>query len=171
MSFIKNTTPQKEDPVVSYKCHAHGCPLTGSISTVQNKWMCSFHFRADPDNWPSVTTAIFRNEALFGMLADLRKISEIEWASEIRGNPPQRELFKMLFDDQPELKPHDDENKSHYEYRLVDHISISAGVLAKRQGKTYVGTKPLSKFTNPADHLVREPQRPFIETEKDHDFL
>lgn len=170
MSFIKNTTPQKEDPVVSYKCCAHGCPLTGSISTVQNKWMCSFHFRAEPDNWPAVTSAIFSNEPIFGMLADLRKISEIEWASEIRGNPPQRELYKQLFDDQPELKPKDDENKSRYEYRLIDHISVSAGVLAKRQGKTYVGTKSLNKFTNPADALVRAPQKPFMEVEKD-DFL
>ena len=171
MSFIKNTTPQKEDPIVSYKCCAYGCPLNGSISTVQNKWTCSFHFRADSENWSAVTSTIRNNEPIFGILDDLRKISEIEWASEIRGRPAQRELYMGLFDDEPELKPRDGEHKSHYEYRLMDHISIKAGVLAKQQGKTYMGTKILSKFSNPADALVHAPQRPFIETEKDDDFL
>lgn len=171
MSFIKNTTPQKEEIFVSYKCHAHGCPLNGTISALQNRWTCSFHFRADPDNWPSVTSAIHNNRPILGIIDDLRKISEIEWASEIRGNPPQRDIYMRLFDDQPELKPHDGESKSRYEYRLMDHISVSAGVLAKSQGKTYMPTRQLTKFHNPADALVHAPQRPFTETDRDDDFL
>jgi hypothetical protein len=170
MSFIKKTAPQKEDYVVSYKCCAHGCPLTGTISTVQNKWTCSYHFRAESESWPFVTMAILEGRQILGIVDGLKKLSEIEWSCEVRGTPAQRDFYKQLFDDQPDLKPYDDENKSHYEYRLMDHIAITSGVLAKKKVSTYVGTKTLSKFTTPADYLVRKPQKPFVEVDKD-DYL
>ena len=156
MSFIKTSKPQKEESYVSYNCCANGCPLPGSISTIQDKWTCSFHFRADSIKWPMVTEAIRQNESLFGVLSELHKISEIEWGKEMierSGNhkPAQRDLFMQMFDDQPELKPRHDENKSHYEYRLYDYISVQAGVLAKKNSPTYVGTKKLSAFHNPSE--------------------
>ncbi len=171
MSFIKNTTPQKENHVVSYKCCANNCPLNGTISTVQDKWVCSFHFRADSEKWPMVTQAIRDNADLFGMLDDLRKISEVEWSGSIKGNPPQREFYKQLFDDRPNLKPMDNENKSKYEYRLMDHISVMSGVLAKKQQPTFIQSKPVSKFLAPADYLTKPAQKPFSDTDRDHDFL
>jgi hypothetical protein len=148
--FLKINKPQ-EETFVSYKCCANGCPLNGPISTAQDKWTCQFHFRADSSKWPIVTEAIRANEALFGILDDLSKISEVEWSKDMKNSPAQRGLYMNLFDDNPELKPMANELKSKYEYRLRDYIAVQAGVLARKKENSYVKTKTLSKWHNPAD--------------------
>ena len=67
--------------------------------------------------------------------------------------PAQRDLYMSLFDDEPELKPRPDENKSHYEYRLRDHISRKAGVLARRIEPSTITTKSIQRVNNPADYF------------------
>ena len=150
MSFLKTTKP-KEEPSVSYRCVANGCPLNGSISTNGAQWMCSFHFRAESNSWPMMTETIRDNEALFGLLADLSKISEIEWSASLKGKPAQREMYFGLFDDQPELKPGATEKKIHYEYRLLDHIAKLGSGKKTEHPRTYQTAKTGAAFYNPSE--------------------
>ena len=151
MKFIKSNKPQQEESYVSYKCCANNCPLNGPISTMQDKWVCSFHFRSEPDKWPMVTETIRNNVHLFGILDDLKKLSEIDWTIQIKDQPPQRDLYLSLFDDNPQLKPYSDEKKIHYEYRLMDYIAQQAGVLAKKKKQSFIKTQSLTQFHNPSE--------------------
>lgn len=150
MSFLKTTKP-KDEPTISYRCMANGCPLSGSISTNGAQWMCSFHFRAESNKWPQMTETIRDNKAIFGLLADLNKISEIEWSASIKGAPAQREMYLGLFDDQPELKPGQTEKKIHYEYRLMDYIAMQGSSKKATHSKTYPSAKQSAAFYNPSE--------------------
>lgn len=150
MSFLRTTKP-KDEPTISYRCMANGCPLNGSISTNGAQWMCSFHFRAESRKWPMMTEAIRENEAIFGLLADLSKISEIEWSASLKGKPAQREMYLGLFDDQPELKPGPTEKKIHYEYRLMDYIVKQGRDKKAQHGRTYQTAKQPAAFYNPSE--------------------
>ena len=150
MSFLKTTKP-KEEPSVSYRCVANGCPLNGPISPNGGQWMCSFHFRTDSSKWPQMTEAIRNSKAIFGLLDDLRKISEIEWSASIKGRPPQREMYFGLFDDQPELKPGPVEKKIHYEYRLMDYVSKMGSDKKSQYGQTYATAKQPAAVYNPSE--------------------
>ena len=150
MSFLRTTKP-KDEPTISYRCMANGCPLNGSISTNGAQWMCSFHFRAESNSWPMMTETIRDNEALFGLLADLSKISEIEWSASLKGKPAQREMYFGLFDDQPELKPGPTEKKIHYEYRLMDHIAKQGSDKKAQHAQTYQTAKQPSAFYKPSE--------------------
>ena len=113
--------------------------------------MCSFHFRADSNKWPQMTKAIRNNEAIFGLLEDLRKISEIEWSTSINGRPPQNEMYFGLFDDQPELKPGKTEKKIHYEYRLMNYVAKLGSDKKSQYGKTYATAKQPATVYNPSE--------------------
>ena len=150
MSFLKTTKP-KDEPKISYRCMANGCPLNGPISTNGGQWMCSFHFRAESKKWPQMTEAIRNNEAIFGLLDDLQKISEIQWSASIKGEPPQREFYLGLFDEQPELKPGPTEKKIHYEYRLMNHIAKLGSDEKAQYGQTYAKAKQPAAVYNPSE--------------------
>ena len=150
MSFLKTTKP-KEEPSVSYRCVANGCPLNGPISLNGGQWMCSFHFRTDNSQWPQMTETIRNSEAIFGLLDDLRKISEIEWSASIKGRPPQREMYFGLFDDQPELKPGPVEKKIHYEYRLMDYVAKLGSDKKSQYRQTYTTAKQPATVYNPSE--------------------
>ena len=155
MSFLKTTKP-KDEPTISYRCMANGCPLNGSISTNGAQWMCSFHFRAESRKWPMMTETIRDNEAIFGILNDLRKISEIEWSKDMipkngLHQPAQRGLYMQMFDDQPELKPGPTEKKIHYEYRLMDYIAKQGSGKKSQHAQTYPTAKQPSAFYNPSE--------------------
>ena len=153
MSFKRAEKTEKFDSKPTFRCVANNCPLNGSISTAQDKWMCGFHFRAEPTDWPRVSDALYQSEALLGILDDLHKVSEVTWSKAMNKAPAQRDLYMSLFDDEPELKPRPDENKSHYEYRLRDHISRKAGVLARRIEPSAITTKSIQRVNNPADYF------------------
>ena len=150
MSFLKTTKP-KEETVTNFRCLANGCPLKGTISPNGGQWMCSFHFKTDSSQWPQMTEAIRNNEAIFGLLDDLRKISEIDWTATVNGRPPQREMYLGLFDDQPELKPGPAEKKIHYEYRLMDYIAKLGSGKKAQYGKTYQTSKKPHEVYNPSE--------------------
>ena len=52
-----------------HRCEARGCPLHGTMKNgvaAGGTWVCRFHFRAAPAQWPMVTGAILaaqRDEA------------------------------------------------------------------------------------------------------------
>ena len=98
-----------------------------------------------------VTETIRNNVHLFGILDDLKKLSEIDWTIPIKDQPPQRDLYLSLFDDNPQLKPYSDEKKIHYEYRLMDYIAQQAGVLAKKKKQSFMKTQSLTQFHNPSE--------------------
>ena len=150
MSFLKTAKP-KEESTISYRCMANGCPLTGTISPNGGQWMCSFHFRTDSSQWPQMTEAIRNSEAIFGLLDDLRKISEIDWSASIKGRPPQREMYFGLFDDQPELKPGPVEKKIHYEYRLMDYVAKLGSDKKSQYRQTYTTAKQPATVYNPSE--------------------
>lgn len=44
-----------------YRCHAHGCPLSGAISESTRgggPFFCRFHFGTTPGEWPEITTKV-----------------------------------------------------------------------------------------------------------------
>ena len=98
-----------------------------------------------------MTETIRENEAIFGLLADLSKISEIEWSASLKGKPAQREMYLRLFDDQPELKPGPTEKKIHYEYRLMDHIAKKGMSKPAKHAHMYPTAKQGSGFYNPSE--------------------
>lgn len=152
--FIK-TQRVEEEPIVSYKCMANGCPLTGGISTVPDKWTCSFHFRSESDKWPMVTEAIRDSKDILGLIDGLRKIDEISWVKDTstkdEHKPAQIVLYEQLFDDRPELKPLNGEKRVHYEYRLLEYVSKLTGVLSKNHGTSYPKAYVPKNWTNAAD--------------------
>ena len=156
MSFVKNTRPQQEEKVVSYKCCANGCNRLGTISTSADKWTCAYHHMADPEKWPVMTEVLYENKDILLVIDDLIKISEIAWSSALKDRNgvvtvPERDLHMMLFDDRPHLKPMENEGRSKYEYRLRNYLAEIAGVVGKKKAQTYVATKQLTQFSNPAD--------------------
>jgi hypothetical protein len=152
--FIK-TQRIEDEPIVSYKCVANGCPLSGGISTILDKWTCSFHFRSEPDKWPMVTEAIRESRDILGLIDGLRKIDEISWVKDTSSKdamrPAQITLYQQLFDDRPELKPMDNEKRVHYEYRLFEYVSMIAGVLTKKHEASYPKAYVPKTWTNAAD--------------------
>lgn len=134
-----------------FKCCANGCRLHGTISTMQDKWVCAYHHMAETEKWPIVTESLRMNEDLIGMIGDLVKISEIVWDSPVGDKPAQRDLYITVFESRPELQPLPNEKRVKYEYRLRDYVAQQVGVLTKARKPTYVSTKPAGHFYNPSE--------------------
>ena len=101
----------------SGKCHAHGCPLPGSVST-GGPFFCSYHSKALPEQWGFITEIIKESKDILLALDEVQKIDVISWASSIAGYPPKWQEFHHLFDHKPDLQPTEEEqkNKGKYEW-------------------------------------------------------
>ena len=62
----------------SGKCHAHGCPLPGSVST-GGPFFCSYHSKALPEQWGFITEIIKESKDILLALDEVQKIDVISW--------------------------------------------------------------------------------------------
>lgn len=118
----KNDAPQEH----SKFCHASGCPLHGSVSIENSRFMCWYHASSDPDRWQQITTILQDAEDIRIAIKEVLHIDTISWSVSISGYPPKWQEFEAFFSDKPHLQPNEIEKtkKRKYEYRLRDTLRV-----------------------------------------------
>ena len=132
MSFVKarqRTTEAAEIPHEhNNRCAANGCPLRGTIAPSGGRFVCSYHYAAQPEDWPRVTEGLRENEKIRMAIDEVIGLGDIDW---ILG---KWEMMHRFFDGEPELQPTvaEREHRRWYEYRLHCWLIHLAGITKRK---------------------------------------
>jgi hypothetical protein len=112
----------------SNRCAANGCPLRGTIAPSGGRFICSFHYAAQPEDWSRVTEGLHVNEKLRLAIDEVLRIGDMEWCM------GKWQMMERFFDGEPELQPTvaEHEHRRWYEYRLHNWLMHLSGVTKRK---------------------------------------
>ena len=82
---------------MAHNCMATGCPLAGTLSrstTGGDDYMCRFHYRGDPNDWPKITERLSHESKLINRIHKLIKTPTVQLDE--NGKPAFRQLQESL---------------------------------------------------------------------------
>lgn len=112
----------------SNRCAANGCPLRGTIAPSGGRFVCSYHYAAQPEDWPRVTEGLHQHEKLRMAIDEVIGMGDMDW---VMG---KWEMMARFFDDEPGFQPTvaERQHRRWYEARLHGWLMHLVGV-TKRQ--------------------------------------
>lgn len=132
MSFVKARQRSTEVAAATEhhgnKCAANGCPLRGTIEPNGGRYVCVYHYTAQPDQWPRATEALHQHRNIIMGIDEVINTSDIDWSM------GKWQMMERFFDGEPDLQPTEAERKHRrwYEYRLHTWLLYLTGGVTKR---------------------------------------
>ena len=144
---VAATTTEK----FSNRCAANGCQLRGTIAPGGGRYVCSYHYAAESEDWPRVTEALHDNENLLLGIDEVIRIGDIDWSL------GKWEMMQKFFAGEPELQPTvaERQHRRWYQYRLNAWVMYLAGITS-RKPEPREALKPQAPRGNLGSLLVRQ---------------
>lgn len=153
MSKFRKSEPEDDGKVFSPNCHAHGCPLRGTVDYGNSgRFFCTAHANTGPQQWSLITTAIREHLYLAQLIGDLQRMANAgeDWAKFATD-------YWTGYDEAMVPNPDERRNPSAYLYRLLGEFQYRIG---RRKGKPEAWTDP-----NRAKPKPRNSAAAFLQTE------
>lgn len=130
MTFGKQ---QRDEPKQHHSdgCHAAGCRIRGSMSASVGdgaKFLCRYHFGADPGRWPLITERLSEHGAIVLGIAEAQGMSDPDWRL------GKWRLMERFFSETEELRPtlEERQHRAWYVHRLHSWVQHLTGADPKR---------------------------------------